>query len=172
MKKAMLLVAAICALAMTGCIATEEDLEPQLSEPRNYTEAMDWIRSEIRVIDKHVIGGEYGSAVRETRRVKQWSETLGRHEPPRMPRSWQAYEEFDRQTDDLYRAADRLLYFLEQRRKREAQEQLADFATRYNRLSTSYGPNYQVSVLEKDPDEFQVKPISRSEVPGELSGNR
>jgi hypothetical protein len=172
MKKVMLLVAAICAFSMTGCVATEEDFEPELSEPRSYTEAMDWIRDEVELIDKHVIGGEYASAVRETQRVVDWSESLGRFEPPRMPQDWQAYEEFDKQTEDLHHAADRLLYFLEQRRKLDAQEQLGEFAIRYNRLSVDYGPNYQISVLERDPNEFRVEPIDRSEVPGELSGNR
>lgn len=172
MKKAMLLFVSICALSVTACGNTSRATDTALTEPRDYAEAMNWIRDEVESLDQHVNGGEYSTAVAEAGRIMEWSNDLGRFEPPRSPDNLLAYEEFDRQVDDLRLVADRLLYYLEQRRQQDSRDQLIEFATRYNRLSTNFGPNYQVSVLGRDANELQFERVSPDDVPNEVSGGR
>jgi hypothetical protein len=168
MKTPLLLL--VLALLMVGCASSQETRLSQ--EPRTYDEAMTWIREEIVQIDKQVIGAQYEEAVPSAERLKQFTGSLAGFEPPRLPDRWELYEEYFAEVRDLQHASDRLLYFIEQRRKEDAKDQLAEVAKRYNRISTTYGPNYEVDVLERGPERFPSTESYRDSVPGELRGNR
>ena len=174
MKTIQLLVIAMLMLSMTvtmfGCAASQETR--LATEPRTYYETMEWLRDEVRLIDKHIIGAQYDEAVPDAERLREFTKALSRFEPPRMPENREMYDEYFMQVEDLSRATDRLLFFVEQRRKADAQDQLVEVARRYNRLSVSYGPSIEVSVLERSPEEFRGSETYRGEVPGELRGNR
>jgi len=170
MKTISLLVIALMSLAMFGCASSQETR--LASEPRSYNETMDWLRDEVQLLDKHIIGSQYDEAVPDAERLSQYSKALSRFEPPRMPENRKMYDEYFMQVEDLNRASDRLLFFIEQRRKEDAKDQLAEVARRYNRLSVNYGPSIEVSVLEQGPEEFRGLEDYRDEVPGELAGNR
>lgn len=137
-------------------------------EPRAYTEAMDWLRADLIELDQHLVGSQYDLAVPDAERVHQYAGALGRFEPPRISNDWAAFEEYVRQTEDMQRATDRLLYLVEQRRKSEAKEQLWAVAGRFNRLSAEYGPAIEVRLLEQEEKPFASPEDYRSELPGEL----
>jgi hypothetical protein len=61
---------------------------------------------------------------------------------------------------------------VEQRRRRDAETLLEEVARRFNRLSATYGPSYQIGVLERSPNEFRFDNGDRSGAPGELQYNR
>lgn len=170
MKTIALLVTALMSLSVFGCAASQETR--LATEPRGYNETMDWLRDEVQLIDKHIIGAQYDEAVPDAERLREFTKALGRFEPPRMPANREMYDEYFMLVEDLQRATDRLLFFIEQRRKEDAKDQLAEVAKRYNRISVSYGPSIEVSVLERDPSEFRGAESYRGEVPGELRGNR
>lgn len=153
-----------------GCAASQET---QLQrEPRDYNEAMDFIAAEVRDINKNLIGANYVQAVAQGERLVRHAQNLARFEPPRIAPSFEVYAEYGEQTQDLRRSTDRLLFMLEQRRKEDARDQLAEVAKRFNRLSVSYGPTYEIDVLDPGADRFRSMESYRSEVPGELRGNR
>ncbi|MCA8916481.1 MAG: hypothetical protein KDB90_13810 [Planctomycetes bacterium] len=170
MKTISLLVLFVLSFLTFGC-ASSQEVRLAL-EPRSYDETMTWIRKEVGSIDKAVIGANYEGAVPDAERLREYTKALARFEPPRMNNDYDSYDEYFRQAQDLYRTSDRLLYMIQQRRKEDAKDQLAEFATRYNRMSVSYGPNYEISVLERGPEEFRGLDNFSSEVPGELKGNR
>ena len=170
MKTISLLVTALLSLMVFGCAASQETR--LATEPRSYNETMDWLRDEVQMLDKHIIGSQYDEAVPDAERLSEYSKALSRFEPPRMPDSRESYDEYFMQVEDLNRAADRLLFFIEQRRKEDAKDQLAEVARRYNRLSVNYGPSIEVSVRAPGPEEFRGLEDYRDEVPGELAGNR
>ncbi|MCB9932939.1 MAG: hypothetical protein H6841_05880 [Planctomycetes bacterium] len=170
MKTISLFVVVLMTLMSFGCASSQET---RLAlEPRSYDEAMTWIRDEVAGIDKAVIGAQYGEAVPDAERLREYTKWLTSYEPPRLPNDYEVYDEYFNQTQDLFRCSDRLLYFIEQRRKQDAKDQLAEFARRYNRLSTTFGPNWEISVLERGPEEFRTPEYYRGDVPGELRGNR
>ncbi len=171
MKTVSLLVAVFACLVLSGCFATEEDIRPERMEPRNYNEAMDRLRHDIQVLDKQVVANSE-EAVVSARRVHKTAGTLGGFDPSRIERNYRAYEEFDRQADDLFRTSDRLLYYIEQRKWPDARDQLVDLGTRFNRLASNYGPAYQVSVLGMAPAELVDDPVEASDMPGDLRRSR
>jgi hypothetical protein len=170
MRTIVLFVLALVSLMAVGCASSQETRLAK--EPRTYDEAMNWIRLEVTRIDKHVIGADYEAAVPAAERLKTYTGQLSGFEPPRLPDNWMLYEEYFAEVQDLHSAADRLLYFVEQRRKEDSKDQLAEVAKRYNRISTTYGPNYEVDVLERGADRFPSTESYRDSVPGELRGNR
>lgn len=170
MKTICLFVVVLMSALTFGCASSQE--ARLASEPRSYDEAMTWIRQEVATIDKAVIGAQFGEAVPDAERLREYTKWLTTYEPARLPNDYEVYDEYFSQTQDLYRCSDRLLYFIEQRRKQDVQDQLAEFARRYNRISTTYGPNYEISVLERGPEEFRMSDSYRGDVPGELRGNR
>jgi len=170
MKTTVLFAVVALLLLSFGCASSQETRLAH--EPRSYDEAMTWIRSEVMLIDKHVIGSQYDEAVPDAERLKEYSRTLTSFEPPRLPDNYELYEEYFQEANDLYHASDRLLYFIQLRRKEDAKDQLAEVARRYNRISTTYGPNYEVDVLERGADRFPGVESYRDSVPGELRGNR
>lgn len=170
MKTTLLMLVVLLSLLAFGCSSSQQSR--LATEPRTYDEAMTWIRDEIVLIDKRVIGSQYEDAVGDAERLKEYTRTLAGFEPPRLPDNYVLYEEYFAEVADLRHAADRLLYFIEQRRKEDARDQLAEVARRYNRISTTYGPNYEVDVLERGPERFPSTESYRDDVPGELRGNR
>lgn len=170
MKTICLFVVVLMSALSFGCASSQE---ARLAlEPRSYDEAMTWIRREVASIDKAIIGAQFGEAVPDAERLREYTRWLTTYEPARLPNDYEVYDEYFSQTQDLLRTSDRLLYFIEQRRKQDARDQLAEFARRYNRISTTYGPNYEIAVLERGPEEFRSAEKYRGEVPGELRGNR
>jgi hypothetical protein len=170
MKTILLLMVVSVSMLALGCSSSQETRLAE--EPRTYDEAMTWIRLEVVQIDKHVIGSQYDEAVPDAERLKNYTRTLSGFEPPRLPDNWELYDEYFAEVSDLHHASDRLLYFIQQRRKEDAKDQLAEVAKRYNRISTTYGPNYEVDVLERGADRFPGTESYRDSVPGELRGNR
>ena len=156
----------LLALIVCSCAASQETR--LATEPRSYAEAMDWIREDLMLLDKHLIGSQYEEAVPDAERVLEYSDSLGRFEPPRIASRWEAYEEYYAQTEDLTSASDRLLFLVEQRRKIEAKEQLVEVAARFNRLSAEYGPSIEVRLLEQEEKPFASPEDYRSDMPGEL----
>lgn len=170
MKKFIPLLLVMFSALHLGCAASQET---QLQrEPRSYAEAMDFIANEVREINKNLIGANYGEAVVQGERLVRFAQNLGRFEPPRIAPNYEVYAEYGEQTNDLRRSADRLLFMLEQRRKEDARDELAEVAKRFNRLSVAYGPTYEIDVLDPGADRFRAMEDYRSEVPGELRGNR
>jgi hypothetical protein len=170
MKTILMLMIVSASILALGCSSSQETRLAQ--EPRTYDEAMTWIRLEITQIDKQVIGAQYDEAVPGAERLKAYAGSLSGFEPPRLPDNWELYEEYFAEVSDLHHASDRLLYFVQQRRKEDAKDQLAEVAKRYNRISTTYGPNYEVDVLERGADRFPATESYRDSVPGELKNNR
>lgn len=170
MNKLVLLPALIACLALWGCAASHETLLN--TEPRGYDEAMDMLASQIRTLDKHVIGAQYEQAVPEAERVMNLAAALGRTEPARLDKSLAEYEEYLAQAEDMRHAADRLLYYVQQRRRNESRSQLEVVANRFNTMSTRYGPNYQIGVLDRGPNKLMGPEDYRGNMPGELRGNR
>jgi hypothetical protein len=170
MRTISLFVLVLVSMLALGCASSQET---RLAlEPRTYDEAMNWIRIEITQIDQQVIGAQYDEAVPGAERLRTYAGSLSGFEPPRLPDNWELYEEYFAEVTDLHHACDRLLYFIQQRRKEDAKDQLAEVAKRYNRISTTYGPNYEVDVLERGADRFPGIESYRDSVPGELKGNR
>ena len=170
MKTITLLVLTAMSLLAFGCASSQET---RLAlEPRSYDETMKWIRMEVSEIDSFVIGAQYGDAVPGAERLREYTRALSRFEPGRMPNDYEAYDEYFLQTQDLYRTSDRLLFLIQQRRKEDSKDALAEFAKRYNRISSTYGPSYEISVLERGPEEFRSGGSYGGDVPGELRGNR
>lgn len=149
-----------------GCTLTQETKLQH--DPRSYAEAMDMIAAEIARIDKHMIGDQYSQAVKDAQLVVKYTGHLSKFEPPRMTNRYDDYIEYDAQVADLQRTSDRLLYMLEQRRREDCRDTLAEVAKRFNRLSLNYGPSYQIGVLERGASEYRFSPNYRSEMPGEL----
>lgn len=149
-----------------GCTLTQETKLQK--DPRSYSEAMDMIAAEIAKIDKHMIGDQYDLAVNEAELVVKYTGHLSKFEPPRMTNRYDDYMEYDAQVADLLRSSDRLLYMLQQRRRDDCRDSLAEVAKRFNRLSLNYGPTYQIGVLERSASEFRFQSGFRSEMPGEL----
>lgn len=172
MKTVSLFVAVFACVVLAGCVGTEEALTAGSAEPRSYNETMDWMRDDIRTLNRQITGGNYGQAVKDARRVRDNARRLGTFEPPRINRTYEAYKEFDKQTEDLYRTSDRLLYYIEQRHRSNIREQLVELASRYNRLARNYGPAHQVSVLDRSPTELEDEPVDVSEMPDELRLDR
>ncbi|MCB9893723.1 MAG: hypothetical protein H6839_04670 [Planctomycetes bacterium] len=170
MKTICLLVLFALSFLSFGCASSQE--VRLAMEPRSYDETMTWIRKEVGSIDKAVIGANYEGAVPDAERLRQYTKALSRFEPPRMDNDYDTYDEYFLQAQDLYRTSDRLLFMIQQRRKEDAKDQLAEFATRYNRMSVTYGPSYEISVLERGPEEFRGLEDLSTDVPGELKGNR
>ncbi|MBX3475341.1 MAG: hypothetical protein KF754_13255 [Planctomycetes bacterium] len=168
--KNLILPLAIVLFVACGC-ASSQDTRLS-SEPRSYDEAMGMLASEIQAIDKHVIGAQYNLAVPEAERAVAIAGALGRFDPARLGNDYAAYVEYEAQADDLHRAIDRLLFMIQQRRRDGAREQLENVARRYNFISNKYGPNRQVSVLERDPNDLRGPEFHRGDLPGELRGNR
>jgi len=168
-KGSLLVLVMLAALVLSAC-ASQSHQDRLQRDPRTYAEAMDLIASEMRLIDRNMIGEEYRQAVPQTERVLHYVGALGRFEPPRMSNAYEEYREFGEQVEDLRRATDRLLYFIEQRRRDSARTQLIEVATRYNRLSMSYGPTRQISVMEEPATPFRLTDRYRSDLPGELRG--
>lgn len=168
MKNLLLPLAAVLLSCLFGC-ASSQDTRLN-TDPRSYDEAMSMLATEIRNIDKHVIGAQYDLAVPEAERAVSIATALGRFDPSRLGNDYDAYVEYESQADDLRRAMDRLLFMIQQRRRDGAREQLEVVARRYNYISSTYGPNYQVSVLERDPNELRGPEFHRGELPGELRG--
>lgn len=156
----------VLALLVCSCASSQE--ARLATEPRSYTEAMEWIRNDLVQLDDHIIGSQYDQGVPDAERILQFAGALGRFEPPRISNSWEAFEEYYAQTEDLTNAADRLLYLVEQRRKIEAKEQLWEVAGRFNRLSAEYGPSIEVRLTEQEEKPFAGPENYRSELPGEL----
>jgi hypothetical protein len=170
MKTTLLFFVAMLPLLALGCASSQETR--LANEPRTYDEAMSWIRDEIMLIDKHIIGSQYDEAVPDAERLTEYSRSLEGFEPPRLPDNNELYNEYFAEVTDLRYACDRLLYFVQQRRKEDAKDQLQEVAKRYNRISTTYGPNVEVDVLERGPERFPSTESYRDSVPGELRGNR
>lgn len=168
--KHTLIVLVLSVMVIAGCANTQDT--KLRTDPRSYSEAMDMIAGEVGQIDKHLIGGQYGLASNEAELVVKYAMHLSRYEPPRMTNRYDDYIEYDAQVDDLMRSSDRLLFMLQQRRREDARDQLAEVAKRFNRLSLNYGPTYQIGVLERSPNEFRFTESYSSDLPGEMSGNR
>lgn len=160
----------LLAFVVCSCAASQETR--LATEPRSYAEAMDWIRADLMLLDNHLIGSQYNQAVPDAERILAYANALGRFEPPRISTDWEAFEEYYAQTEDLTFAADRLLYFVEQRRKVEAKEQLWEVAGRFNRLSAEYGPSIEVRLTEQEQKPFTGPETYRGDLPGELRYNR
>lgn len=169
MKNLILPLAALLLAGLFGCASSQDT---RLStEPRSYDEAMEMLADEIETIDKHVIGAQYDLAVPEAQRAVSIATALGRFDPPRLGNNdYDAYMEYENQADDMRRAVDRLLFMIEQRRREGARDQLENVARRYNLMSTRYGPSYQLSVLERDPNQLRGPEFYRGDLPGELRG--
>jgi hypothetical protein len=160
----------LLALLFSGCAVSQETR--LATEPRTYNEAMDWIRNDLQLLDKHLIGSQYDLAVADAERIFEFSRLLAQFEPPRMTNTYEAFEEYYSQAQDMAYATDRLLYFVQQRRKLSSKEQLWEVAGRYNRLSVEYGPNLEVRLTEQEERPFASPERYRGELPGELRYNR
>jgi hypothetical protein len=155
---------------VAGCSSSQETRVP--TDPRSYDEAMYMIAEDVRLADKHLIGAQYALAENDMDRVVSNATRLAGYEPPRSTTRYADYTEYRAQADDLLHAADRLRFMVEQRRRRDAESLLEEVARRFNRLSATYGPSYQIGVLERSPNEFRFDDGDRSSTPGELQNNR
>ena len=170
MKKPLLLLAMCTLISAASCgVSQKTKLEVR---PTGYLEAMDAIATEVRLIDKYLIGSAYEQAVPGAEAVVLYAGDLGGFDPVRGADLYESYQEYGQQVDDLRRACDRLLFMLQQRRKGEAKDMLIEVATRFNRISVNYGPSYEISVLEREPEEFRLSEDYRGDVPGELRHTR
>lgn len=166
--KNLILPLVLLLLVVSACASSQDT---RLSrEPSSYDEAMDMLRYEIQNIDKHVIGAQYELAVPECDRALAYATALVRYDPPRLGNNFAEYQEYQSQADDMRRAMDRLLFLVEQRRRDEVRDQLETVARRYNHISNKYGPSWQVSVLERDPNQLKGPEFYRGDLPGELRG--
>ena len=162
-----------CVVVLFACFGCAASQETRLAtDPRDYTEAMDWMRVELQQIDQSQVGYNFKGAEPNAERLHAFARSLARHEPPRMGNNYETYEEYYLQTEDMTRATDRLLYLIQQRRREAAHDQLAEVARRYNLMTVTYGPSIEVTLLERDPEEFRGSRSISGELPGELRYNR
>ena len=154
MKQAAL-VLLMSALCIAGCLSAPQT--PADLEPRSYTEAMYMIADDVRGVDAELVGGRYPQALSHARKIHGNARRLVNFDPPRGGDLYEEFTTYSRQIGDLAHSADRLVYMLEQRRHADAQDQLAAVAVRYNRLSTNYGPSFQVGVLDRPAHEFRYR---------------
>ncbi|MCC6466166.1 MAG: hypothetical protein IT463_12570 [Planctomycetes bacterium] len=165
MKNLLLAVLALCVL-LAGCGSAPRT--ETVSQPRSYAETMDLLAGRLKRVDKFVMGSDYGASIPDAQVAVHYARLLGQFEPPRIAADFNAFNEYSAQAEDMARAADRLLFLIEQRRPEECDAQLADIATKFNRMSVAYGPNYQIGVLDRGSDKFRSADLRRSDVPGEL----
>ena len=165
-----ILLALIPCLMLLGCGVSQRTVLD--AEPLGYDHAMEMLAAEIQRVDKLVTGGQYRSAESEAERALYLATKLEGYEPPRMGKSYADYTEYQAQAGDMRRAADRLLFAVQQRRRDQANEELVGAAYRYNFISVRYGPNIQIGVLERGPERLRRPTDYRSELPGELRGSR
>lgn len=165
-----LLLASLVFIAIQGCGSSQQHVNT--SPPRDYVETMDRLTLELGLIDKHLIGAQYDLAEQEATRLTNWTARMGQFDPLRVGDSKDDYSEYIAQCDDLNRAADRLLYLTQQRRKEQAKDQLAIVTARYNRMSREFGPGNEVSLFERPADKLRGLERYRSDLPGEYSPSK
>lgn len=166
-----LLLASLVLVCLAGCSSSSKT-PIYAGPPRDYVETMDRITFEIGQIDKHLIGAQYDLAEQECGRIAEWTARMGQFDPLRVGNSKDDYTEYLAQCDDLNRAADRLLFLTQQRRKEKAKDQLAILAARYNRMSREFGPGNEVSLFERPADKLRGLEKYRLDLPGEYSPSR
>lgn len=166
MNKLALLAVLACVTAL-GCSSSPAVV--QRSEPINYDEAMERLAAQLAILDKQVGGGLYEPATAAGERVLELSTMLGQFEPPRIGRSYDALVHYNEQADDMRRAADRMLFLVQQRRREAMLEQLQAVAYRFNYISANFGPNLQVGVLGNPPAKLLAPADYRADLPSDLS---
>jgi hypothetical protein len=115
------------------------------------------IADDVRGVDAELVGGRYAQALGHARKIHGNARRLVNFDPPNSGDRYEDFTAYSQQMGDLVHSADRLTYMLEQRRNADAQDQLAAVAVRYNRLSTNYGPSFQVGVLDRPAHEFRYR---------------
>lgn len=159
MKK-LLVFAVICVL-VAGCGTTRETA--RYVQPRSYSEAMDGLGVQLVILEKNVVGGQMGLAQTGAERTLQLAIDVGKFDPQRAGETEDDYREFGAQTDDLRRASDRLLYYVQHRRREDARDQVLRVIERYNKLSLSYGPGRQIKSFERTKDETRPVSVTRDQ---------
>lgn len=165
-----LLFASLVFIAVTGCGSSQQTVFS--GPPRDYVETMDRLTYDIGQVDKHLIGAQYDLAEQECKRITEYTARMGQFDPLRVGDSKDDYTEFLAQCEDMNRAADRLLFLTQQRRKEQAKDQLGVVAARYNRMSRQFGPGNEISLFERPADKLRGLERYRSDLPGEYSPSR
>ncbi len=155
---------------VTGCGSSQQTVYS--APPRDFPESMDRITAEVAQIDKHLIGAQYDLAEQECARIAEFTANLGSFDPLHVGDQTEDYMEYQAQCEDMHRAADRLLYFTQQRRKEQAKDELAVLAARYNRMSRTYGPGNEISLFERPAEKLRGLESYRSAQPGEYSASK
>lgn len=155
---------------VAGCGTSQQTVSS--APPRDFGESMDRITADVAQIDKHLIGAQYDLAEQESARICDYTAKLGSFDPLHLGDQTDDYIEYQAQCQDMHRAADRLLFLTQQRRKEQAKDELAVFAARYNRMSRTYGPGNEISLFERPAEKLRGLEKYRSELPGEYSASK
>ncbi|MCC6573108.1 MAG: hypothetical protein IT462_04885 [Planctomycetes bacterium] len=163
MKKFLLFVLLGAVIAGCGGVTRETT---RYIRPTNYSDAMDELGRQLVILDKNVVGGQMTLAQSGAERALTLATDVGKFDPQRAGESEADYIEYGAQTDDLRRSCDRLLYYIEHRRRDDSRDQVFKVIERYNKMSLTYGPGRQIKPIERLDNGRDVRVTK--EVPGEF----
>ena len=164
MKK--LLLVAILGVLISGCGGVTRETK-RYQRPTNYVQAMEQLGEQLSILDKNVVGGQMALAKTGSERALQLSMDVGKFDPQRAGESEQDYLEYGAQTEDMRRATDRLLFYIEHRRRDDARDQVLKVIDLYNKLSVNYGPGRQLKTIDRIQDDRSASKVAK-EVPTEF----